>query len=318
MKFRYIASIIVFSAIVIISGCSKKDDNQTNGYIEGYYTYLSSPIPGKLDTLSVYRGNKISLGEKLFQLDPNPQLAERNGAQASWSAATAKLRNLIDGQRDAVIKGILAQKAQAKAKLNLSEITLKRYNRLYKENVISKQTLDETYATYESDLQALNEINANLSEAKLGARKNLILAQEAEVKSAKSNLDKLNWELQQKTISAPVNGLVYNTFYEKGEYVLSDKPVVALLAPQNVKVIFFVNERKLSQIKLNKAIYFIADGGHRQKATIDYISPQAEYTPPIIYSQKSRGNLVYRIEASIPISKALQFHPGQPVSVFYG
>ena len=37
MKFRYIASIIVFSAIVIISGCSKKDNNQTKILCVGRY-----------------------------------------------------------------------------------------------------------------------------------------------------------------------------------------------------------------------------------------------------------------------------------------
>ena len=48
-------------------------------------------------------------------------------------------------------------------------------------------------------------------------------------------------------------------------------------------------------------------------AEIAFISTQAEYTPPVIFSETERAKLVYRVEA-IPEDPA-RFHPGQPVQV---
>jgi HlyD family secretion protein len=50
-------------------------------------------------------------------------------------------------------------------------------------------------------------------------------------------------------------------------------------------------------------------------ATISFISPQAEYTPPVIYSESSRSKLVYMVEARPPRERAALINPGQPIAV---
>ena len=50
------------------------------------------------------------------------------------------------------------------------------------------------------------------------------------------------------------------------------------------------------------------------KATIIYVSPRAEYTPPVIYSQSARTKLVFLIEAR-PLNVSTPLPPGLPVSV---
>jgi HlyD family secretion protein len=51
------------------------------------------------------------------------------------------------------------------------------------------------------------------------------------------------------------------------------------------------------------------------KATISFIAPQAEYTPPVIYSESSRSKLVYLVEARPRQEQARLLNPGQPVMV---
>jgi len=51
---------------------------------------------------------------------------------------------------------------------------------------------------------------------------------------------------------------------------------------------------------------------------ISYISPQAEYTPPILFSSQSRAKLVFLVEARPEPDQALALHPGQPVDVRLG
>ena len=48
---------------------------------------------------------------------------------------------------------------------------------------------------------------------------------------------------------------------------------------------------------------------------VSYISPHAEYTPPVIYSKESRDKLVFMIEAVFEPATAAKLHPGQPVDV---
>jgi HlyD family secretion protein len=50
-------------------------------------------------------------------------------------------------------------------------------------------------------------------------------------------------------------------------------------------------------------------------ATISFVSPQAEYTPPVIYSESSKAKLVYLIEARPPSDMAPLLNPGQPIEV---
>ena len=48
---------------------------------------------------------------------------------------------------------------------------------------------------------------------------------------------------------------------------------------------------------------------------ISFIALQAEYTPPVIYSDESRAKLVFMIEARPPADQAQLLNPGQPVTV---
>jgi HlyD family secretion protein len=50
-------------------------------------------------------------------------------------------------------------------------------------------------------------------------------------------------------------------------------------------------------------------------ATVSFVSPQAEYTPPVIYSEASRAKLVYLVEARPRPEQATMLNPGQPIEV---
>ena len=50
---------------------------------------------------------------------------------------------------------------------------------------------------------------------------------------------------------------------------------------------------------------------------LSYISPRAEYTPPVIYSRESRSKLVFMIEIRFEPDAARNLHPGQPVDVAF-
>ena len=120
--------------------------------------------------------------------------------------------------------------------------------------------------------------------------------------------------MEQKSVAAPVGGLVHDTYFVEGEWVPAGRPVAAILPPANVKVRFYVPETSLGSISPGMPVEIRCDGCPAPIAgKVTFISAQAEYTPPVLYSKESRAKLVFLIEARPDGGSNL--HPGQPVDV---
>jgi len=109
---------------------------------------------------------------------------------------------------------------------------------------------------------------------------------------------------------------VYDTLFRQGEWVPAGKPVVVLLPPQNIKVRAFVPETRVGSIHYADTARVTVDSVQNPfLGKVSYISPRAEYTPPVIYSRESRAKLVFMVELIFDPQAAANLHPGQPVDV---
>jgi len=316
MRFDKKNIFILLIALLVVS-CIKTKQTVVQGYIEGRYTYLSSALSGRLEKLIVSRGDRVEANNLIFVLDQQPETDQLKQAQKNFAQTQQILIDLQKGQRQTVLDQIKAQCAQAVTVMQLDKKTLLRYQRLYTKRAIDKASVDAAQSNYQRDVKKIKELNASLAEAKSGARENQIKAQQATVEAAMADLKRAKWALAQKTMYAPISGFVFDTYYRVGEFIPANQPVVSLLAPENIKLVFFIPEPILSRISIGKRIRFSCDGcREKTPATISFISSQAEYTPPVIYSEATRDKLVYRVEAKIVPDIAIRFHPGQPVDVY--
>ncbi|WP_143435230.1 HlyD family secretion protein, partial [Henriciella aquimarina] len=122
------------------------------------------------------------------------------------------------------------------------------------------------------------------------------------------------YRLEERSSEAPEGGRIEEIFYRVGEYVTPGQPVVSILPPRGLKVRFFVPEAELPEISIGKTVRVKADGlASPVDASVSFISHDAEFTPPVIYSRDTRGKLVFLIEADLP--QEAGFHPGLPVEV---
>src|SRR5256885_2356072 len=85
-------------------------------------------------------------------------------------------------------------------------------------------------------------------------------------------------------IAAPA--VVEDTYYRVGEWVAPGAPVVSLLPPENRFVRFFVPEAIVAQLKVGQAVQVHRDNAASVAATVTFIAPRAEFTPPVIYSRE--------------------------------
>ena len=136
------------------------------------------------------------------------------------------------------------------------------------------------------------------------------------VESQQAALDKAKWSFDQKQQFAPADAQVQDTLYRAGEWVAAGNPVIVLLPPENLKARFFVPQELLPQIKTGENVNVTFDGATKSySATVNYISTQAEFTPPVLYNRENRAKLIFMVEAKFSPADAAALRPGQPVDV---
>jgi HlyD family secretion protein len=299
-----------------LAGCSVQDSGTCHGYLEGEFVYVAPPLSGQLTRLAVNRGATASPGQLLFSLDDTPEAAARREAEQRLTQGRARQVNLQKGRRPSELAALEAQLDRARANLRLADLELKRRRQLSDDEVISPAELDAARSRVDVDQAQVAALTAELETARLGAREDEIQAAAAEVEALEAALRRSLWAVEQKTQYAPTNGVVHDTLYRVGEWVAAGSPVVILLPPENIKVRFFVPEPMLARLRVGQSVAVKRDGTEEPlQATISYIAPQAEFTPPVIYSQETRAKFVYLVEARFDPSVASALRPGQPVDV---
>ena len=303
-------------AALLFAGCSPEPANRYQGYIEGEYVYVAAPLGGTLTNLAVARGDSVKAGQLLFELERQSEVDAVAQAEKNLAQAQAQLADLKKGERPTEIESLEAQLERAQADLKLSATELTRREKLQGSEVISKEELDQARAQQDANQAQIAQLTADLATAKLGGREDAIRAAQAVVESQRAALDRAQWSVDQKQQFAPTNAAVHDTLYRQGEYVAAGNPVVVLLPPENIKVRFFVPQDQLPRIKTGGSVSVMPDGAaHPISAAVNYISTQAEYTPPVIFSRETRANLVFMIEAKFSPADAAELRPGQPVDV---
>jgi HlyD family secretion protein len=309
------AAVVGVVAGFSLAGCGNAPPPGYPGYVEAEYVRVAAPLAGSLARLAVKRGDQVAADAPLFALESEQERAARAEAEAKVRHAQATLADLEKAKRPAEVAAVRAQLAQAQAAARQSEADLIRVQKLVAEKFLPPQQLDQAVAKRDSDRARVAELSAQVAVANLPARSDMIAAARAEVKAASDALAQAQWRLDQKTQTAPVAALVNDTLYRPGEWVAAGAPVVSLLPPGNVKIRFYVPEPALATLRQGASVNARCDGcGTPVAARISFIAPQAEYTPPVIYSRENRAKLVFLVEAR-PEAPNPALHPGLPVEV---
>ena len=312
INFNFVCAL---GAVVALTGCSRPASDTFQGYVEGEFVHVATSGAGQLERLLVAQGDRVEAGSPLFVLESENETAALRQAQDQLGVAEAQLKDIQEGKRPQELEVIRAQVAQAEAEAKRAEADRTRDEAQFTAGGISQSQLDQARAAAETSAARVRELSGQLEVAGLPAREDQIRAQAAQVEAAKAAVKQADWRLSEKAINTSVGGLVFDTLYREGEWVAAGRPVVRLLPPENVKVRFFIPETELGRLRIGQELALQCDGCAAEiPAKVTYISAEAEYTPPVIYSNETRSKLVFMVEAR-PVAEAASLHPGQPVQV---
>ena len=302
---------------LLLAGCDRAAPAGWAGYAEGDYVYVAAPLAGTLAALPVAAGASVAQGALLFTLDAEAERLARAEAQARRNAAEAQAANTDSGRRADEIAVTEAQLARARAQAALAKNELARVQALVAQHFVSPAQLDDARTAEAQARAQVAELDAALRVARLPARTQERAAAHASAGAAAEAVKQADWRLAQKTQRAPAAAQVADTFFRPGEWVPAGQPVVSLLPLGAVKARFYVAESEAGALAPGQAVTIRCDGcGAPIAARIARIATQAEYTPPVIYSNSQRAKLVFMVEARPDTpADAARLRPGQPIDV---
>ena len=301
----------------LLCACTDSAPSSYQGYIEGEFLYLSAPQAGYLESLDAPRGSRVAPGQAVFALAGDPDAESLDEAQARVNAARERVANLSAPRRQPEIAALEANVRAARASLSLAQSRLVRQKSLAERHFVSPASLDEARSQQDQmqgQLEAAQEQLATYRAA-LG-RSAEVRAAEGDLEAARAQAAQMRWRLDSKQVRAPAAGEISETYYRAGEWVAAGAPVASLLPDQRRRMRFYVPETELARLQPGLAVEAGCDGCAQPiRGTVDFIAPQAEYTPPVIYSRGSREKLVFRVEARPLPEQAMRLRPGLPIDV---
>lgn len=276
---------------------------------------LGFRVPGRIATITVDEGAKVTAGEVLARLDTQPFTDALNAAEAQVGTASAELDKLRNGNRPQDIAQAEAIVADRTATLAQARAEYERRRDLVKTGAVSQALFDASQAQYLAAQAQLHSAEQVLSLQRAGARREDIEAAAAQRATAIAQRDKAKTDLADAAITAPDDGTILTRAREPGAIALAGETIFVVTIDRPMRVRAYIAEADLSRISPNMEVLVRADGNPRTyHGTIGFISPTAEFTPKTVQTESLRTELVYRLRI-IVTDPDDALRQGQPVTV---
>jgi RND family efflux transporter MFP subunit len=181
------------------------------GTLIGLATVETTPkVSGRLDTVSVRLGDRVSRGQRLAKIEDSELLEQIKQAEASFAVAAATIR-------------------QREADLGLARTNLDRSRNLFDRQLIPRQTFDDAEARYQA------------------AQAQLDLSQ-AQYQQSQARIDELKINLTNTVITSPVNGFIGKRTLDPGAWVTPNSVFLSVVDISSVRMVVNVVERDLRRM----------------------------------------------------------------------
>ncbi|MBO7726675.1 MAG: HlyD family efflux transporter periplasmic adaptor subunit [Thermoguttaceae bacterium] len=285
------------------------------GNVEIRRVNLGFRISGRIEEIMFEEGDRVRKGDKIALLDKAPVQARLDAARAQLDLAGANLELLENGYRKQEIDQARAKLDELRATLVFAEADLERDNSLVGSGGISANDRDKSLSFRNETAAKIAQAEANLSLLEEGYRKEDIAAARAQKAQAEAEKRDAEIALADTELISPSDGILLNRVEETGAVVQNGQTVAILSLDTDVWVYVYVDEPDLGKLSPGGKVFIRTDSSDKvYTGQIGYISPEAEFTPKNVETEKLRTDLVYRVRiiADAPDNGLRQ---GMPVTV---
>ena len=283
---------LFLSLIILLGACSNnKTKSDAFGNFETDEVIISSENSGKIIMTAFSEGEKVKKGDVMAITDTANLVLQRSQLMAQKAS-------------------VLAQKAGLFASIAVSD---QQITNVQKDQVRIKKMLADGAATPKQ----MDDIDGQI--ALTGKQKKAYSAQIAAIEMSAEAVDAqiavLNDKIGTAVVKAPISGIILEKYAETGELAMPGKSLYKMANIDTLILRVYISGPQLTQIKTGKAVKVMIDSNAGIKeitGTVEWVSPEAEFTPKIIQTREERVKLVYAVKIRVPNDGSLKLGmPGE-------
>lgn len=257
---------------------------------------LAFRVAGRLMEMAVDEGERVTAGQRLAEIDPQPHRDAHAVAEAGVRQAQANLDKLRSGNRPQEVQRARAAVRETEALYEDAERDFERQSGLFESGASSQRVRDAARARRDETAARLESAREALALAEEGFRAEDIAAAEADLAAAIARRDQAQTQLDDTVLVAPAAGTLLARVREPGSMLAQGAPVYSLSLRDPIYVRAYVGEPDLGRVTHGTRVTVTTDSSDRvYEGRIGFISPRAEFTPKSVETADLRTDLVYRL-----------------------
>jgi HlyD family secretion protein len=284
-----------------------------SGTIEATQARLSFQVPGRISTVNVEEGQSVKKGQMIAELDRSEFEARYEQAKANLDRAQ-KAKQQAETALEISRKTLPAEVARAEAALKSARDSMtdaaknyRRFEELFRKEVVSEKERDTLKLQYDVAKSRVAESESLLRLARgnldrIESARGDIATASAQIDLARASLDQAAVQLGYTRLNSPLDGVVTSRNIEPGETVNVGREVITISDLHRVDLKIFVEETVIGKVRPGQKVAVTVDTfpGNVYHGVVSFVSPEGEFTPKVIQTQKERVKLVYLVKVSVP------------------
>lgn len=250
-----------------------------NGRLEATEVDIATKFPGRIQEVLVHEGDTVEAWQVVARMDTREldhQLHE----------ATAQEQQARDSKSTDEAIARLAQ-----SQYQFAARDYQRSLKLSEANVISAQKLDSDRTKMEIDYAALLAIRAK------------IIADSSAILAAVHSRERLQTQMDDNELKAPVRGRVQYRLAEPGEVLPSGGKVVTIINLTDVYMTVFLPELDTGKVAIGADV------------RVSFVAAKAQFTPKSVETAIERQKLVFRVKIQVDPQVLKRLEPWIKVGV---
>ena len=306
--------------LVALTTCSRAKTRgiTANGTIELTESNVASQVGGRVARLHARDGEEVHAGDTIVTLASTQLPSVIREREAQLSRARSQLADLESGARTAELTRAQSEWSAADADAARAASDSARLAPLAESGTISRQQFDAARSAAKVAAGRRDAARAALDLLRAGARPDQILVARASVASAAAALESVHREAGELVLRAPIDGVVLDHFYERGELAPAFKPIVVIGDPKRPWARVFVGSRQLPNVQRGAAATGTVDGLARRSfpGRVTVIDETAQYSPRVALTEKEREDMLFGVRVDFADTTGA-LKPGLPVTVHF-
>lgn len=282
-----------------------------NAYIQADRVGVSTDVSGLVATVDVKDNQRVTKGQVLFTLKPEPFRIALASAQAQLGNVRNQILNLKANYNQA-----LAEIDQAQIDLAYYQTNFQRQQTLVNVSAVSKTNFDDAKHALDSTRQkiAVAKATAQMVLAQLGGHIETPVEQQSLYLQAQAAVDEAQRNLDNSVVRASFDGIVTNVdSLQVGAYLQPPQSGISLVSADHLWVAASPKETELTHLQPGQPVDISVDSypGVQWHGTVESISPASGASFSLLPAQNTTGNWV-KVVQRIPVRINIDDADGKP------